>query len=289
MGCRLARLCLTVALVCGFLTMATSAHRQRIVSLIPAVTELLFAIGAGDEVVGVSNYDRVPDAVRTRTRVGGLVDPATETILALRPTLVVVYETQAELRTALDAAGIRTFRYQHDSIASLADTITRLGEATGHTREGQALWTAMNQEFSAIRERTADMPRPRVLFVTGRQPGVLQGLYVAGGAGFLNEVVQLAGGQNVFADVNRASAQVNVEEIMTHRPDVIVEVWATRRFAPGGARRERDLWNRLGALPAVRTNRVFEMTDERLVVPGPRLPQGIRLLAKLLHPNVEGL
>jgi iron complex transport system substrate-binding protein len=289
MGRRLACFWLVGVLVCGLTTPSWSADRHRIVSLIPAVTEFLFAIGAGDDVVGVSNYDRVPDAVRTRRRVGGLLDPSTETILALRPTLAVVYETQANLRTALEASGIRVLLYRHNSIASLSDTIAALGEATGRRREALALWTAMDREFSAIQSRTAKLPRPRVLFVVGRQPGTLNGLYVAGGQGFLHEVVQLAGGDNVFADIHRASAQISVEEVIVHRPDVIMEVWTGRRFTSDEARHERELWNRLPAVPAVRTNRVYEISDERPVVPGPRLPQGIRLLAKLLHPNVEGL
>src|SRR5216684_1799325 len=122
----------------------------RVISLIPAVTEMLFAMGAGPDVIGVGSFDRFPAEVSSRQKVGGLLDPNTERILTLRPTLVVIYETQVELRDRLAAAGIRTWPYRHGSIASIYDTIQGLGVALGRTADADALTRRMQQRVADI-------------------------------------------------------------------------------------------------------------------------------------------
>jgi len=260
------------------------AHRpQRIVSLIPAATEMLFAIGAGADVVGVSSFDRFPVEATTRPRVGALLDPDTERILSLRPTLVVVYDTQTELRTQLDRAAIPTFRYRHGSVADIYDTIRSLGAAVDRAQNAEAVVVRMRADIAAV---TASVQGRRVptLFVVGRDPGTLQHVYVAGGAGFLNELVELAGGSNVFGDIARQALEVSTEQLLARRPDVIVELWPDGSLDQRMRESERAAWNALSALPAVKAHRIIEITDDRLAIPGPRLPAGIRLLAAALHP-----
>jgi ABC-type Fe3+-hydroxamate transport system substrate-binding protein len=113
----------------------TGSAPQRIVSLVPAVTEMLFAIGAGPHVVAVSSYDEFPAEVKALPKVGALLDPDTERILALRPDLVVVYGSQSELETQLARARLRTFSYRHGGITTTLDTIRDVGVATSHPRE----------------------------------------------------------------------------------------------------------------------------------------------------------
>src|SRR5713101_8993934 len=128
-----ARRVLIMVLALGAVLTAAPQPRPRVISLIPAVTEMLFAMGAGADVIGVSSFDRFPPEVSSRQKVGGLLDPDTERILTLRPTLVVIYDTQVELRDRLAAAGIRTWPYRHGSVASIYDTIRDLGNALGRT------------------------------------------------------------------------------------------------------------------------------------------------------------
>ncbi len=275
---------LIIALALG--VVLTAAPRPaRVVSLIPAVTEMLFAMGAGSDVIGVSSFDRFPGEVSSRQKVGGLLDPDTERILTLRPTLVVIYETQVELRDRLAAAGVPTWPYRHGSIASIYDTILGLGHALGRTADAEALTRRMQQEVADVRGALRAQPAVPTLFVIGRDVGALQHLDVAGGDGFLNEIVELAGGINVFRDVARPAVEASTELVLARRPEAILELWVNRRLDAATRQREVAVWNALPAVPAVHNHRIFEINDERLAVPGPRLPNGIRLFASLLHPD----
>jgi iron complex transport system substrate-binding protein len=246
---------------------------------------MLFAMGAGPDVIGVSSFDRFPAEVSSRQSVGGLLDPNTERILTLRPTLVVIYETQVDLRDRLAAAGIRTWPYRHGSVASIYDTILGLGKRLGRTADAEALARRMQQEIADIKNALHEKLAIPTLFVIGRDVGALQRLDVAGGEGFLNEIVELAGGVNAFRDIARPAVDASTEQVLARRPEAILELWVNRRLDAATRQREVAVWNALPALPAVRNHRIFEINDERLAVPGPRLPDGIRLFASLLHPG----
>src|SRR5713226_9426915 len=209
-----ARRVLILGLALG-VVLSAAPQPARVVSLIPAVTEMLFAMGAGPDVIGVSSFDRFPAEVSSRQPVGGLLDPNTERILTLRPTLVVIYETQVELRDRLAAAGIRTWPYRHGSVASIYDTIQGLGVALGRTADADALTRRMQQRVADITGALREQPAVPTLFVIGRDAGALQHLDVAGGDGFLNEIVELAGGINVFRDIARPAVDASTEQVLT--------------------------------------------------------------------------
>ena len=263
---------------------APQARPTRIVSLIPAVTEMLFAIGAGDQVVGVGSFDHYPPAVEKLPRVGALLDPDLERILALRPDLVIVYGSQADLRQQLDRGKIPVFVYSHAGLADVTQTMRELGERVGRVREATEAAKQVETALEAIRRRAAALPKPRVLLVFGRESGALRGIYASGGVGFLNDMLQIAGGVNVLEDVNRQSLQATTELILARRPDVIIELRGTRA-SEDEARAMRADWNGLKSVPAVRSGRVYLIADERVVVPGPRVADGTRLLAVALHPD----
>lgn len=258
---------------------------QRIVSLVPALTEVLFAIGAGSQVVAVSSFDDFPAAVRTLPRVGALLDPDTERILSLRPDLVVVYGSQSDLETQLRRPGIRTYSYRHGGIRTIVETIRELGQVTGRDREAQRLTADLERRLDAVRAAVRGRPRPRVLLVFERQPKTLREVYASGGRGFLHEILEIAGGQNAFADVDRESVQPTSETMLARAPDVILEVRSDGLIAEREVAGERAVWSALSALPAVRTNRVHFLSGSYLVVPGPRLAQAAEAMARALHPG----
>ena len=279
------RPCLAACL--GLLLAALVAHAQsparRIVSLVPAVTEMLFAIGAGPQVVGVSSYDREPRDVDRLPRVGALLDPDLERILSLRPDLVVIYGSQDDLRTQLGRTGTPVFPYRHGRLAGIYDTLRRLGERTGHPGEAGAAIRRLSDELAAVRSRVAPHPKPRVLLVIGRDPSALRNMFVSGGIGFLHEVLEIAGGANVFADMSRESVQVSVEQVLARRPDVVIELRAAGDEASDadGARH----WMTLSSVPAVRNGRVHLLHGSDLVVPGPRIGRAAERIAGVLHPG----
>jgi cobalamin transport system substrate-binding protein len=273
-----------------FLVGAPQAQRRnaassprRIVSLVPAITEMLFAMGAGPQVVAVSSYDTFPPEVTALPKVGALLDPDTERILALRPDLVVVYGSQSELHMQLERAGLRAFSYRHGGIASTLDTMRQIGLATGHRQEGDNLVSSIQARLDAVRARVKGRPQPRTLLVFDRQPGTLRDVYASGGKGFLHEMLTIAGGQNVFADVSRESAQPSIETLLARAPDVILEVRAMGLAENTPA--ESDVWSPLSSVPAVRNRRVHLMVGDYLVVPGPRLAIATETFARVLHPE----
>lgn len=279
----------TLAVALWLVDVGHAQPPARIVSIVPAVTEMLFGIGAGDLVVGVSSFDRHPPEVREVTRVGGLVDPDIERVLGLRPDLVVVYATQEELRGQLARAGIEMFVYRHGGgLAEVADTIRRLGTLTGRSTGAEALATQIEQRLAAVRARVAGRPRPRTLLVFDRQISTLRGIYASGGIGFLHEMLEAAGGANVFDAVARESVQVNIETLLARAPDVIVELRMADDLTPEAASREAATWSQLPTLPAVRNGKVFLLTGDAFVVPGPRIVDATEQLARILHPEAFG-
>ena len=278
-----------IAVICavllGALAVSAQTSATRIVSLVPALTEMLFAIGAGSQVIAVSNYDDFPPAVRTLPRVGALLDPDTERILAFRPGLVITYGSQSQLESQLMRAGIRSFSYRHGGIATVLETIRDLGVTTGHTMEADRVVRDIRASLDAVRGRVQGRPRPKTLLVFERQPGRLQQLYVSGGRGFLHEMLEAAGGTNVFADVDRESVQPSSETLLARAPDVIIEVRANGLIAASEVARERNVWSALPAIPAVRNKRTYLLEGQYLVVPGPRLAQATEAFARVLHPE----
>jgi iron complex transport system substrate-binding protein len=258
---------------------------QRIVSLVPAVTEMVYAIGAGPQMIGVSSYDAYPPAVTKLPRVGALIDPDTERILALRPDLVITYGSQSELEAQFARAGIRTFSYRHGGIATVLQSIRDLGVATGHRAEAQQVAADLQRRLDAVHARVKDRPRPRTLLVIERQARSLRGMYVSGGIGFLHEILEAAGGRNVFGDVKRESVQPSQETLIVRAPEVILEVRATGLLDASAVGGERAVWQSLPSLPAVRDGRVHLLSGDYLVVPGPRLAQAAETIARTLHPE----
>lgn len=257
---------------------------KRIVSLIPAVTEMLFAIGAGPQVVAVSSFDRYPPEVTKLRRVGALLDPDVERILSLRPDLVAVYASQSDLRTQLERAKIPVYVYSHAGLADVFVTLKQIGERVGHARAAADLARSIQSRLDAIRRRVASRARPRTLVVFDREALTLRGIYASGGVGFIHDMVGAAGGDNVFADVKQQSVQATTELILARRPDAILELRGDPITAEMKSK-EIDVWRALASLPAVRNSRVFFLDDQKTVVPGPRVAEGVDLIAHTLHPD----
>jgi iron complex transport system substrate-binding protein len=266
-------------------TTAVSAQSRRIVSLVPAVTEMLFAVGAGPQVVAVSSFDDFPPDVKTLPRVGALLDPDVERILALRPDLVVSYGSQTDLRMQLGRAGVPVYSYRHSGMAGIHETLQGVGRATGRQAEADRLSQRIRTGLEAIRARVKGRPRPRTLLVFERDPLTLRGIYVSGGRGFLHEMLETAGGVNVFADMAREAVQPSQELLIARAPDVIIEVRATGLIAAGATAEDRKAWAALASIPAIRSGRVYFLSGDHMLVPGPRVAQGVESFARALHPE----
>jgi len=264
---------------------APTAGATRIVSLVPAVTEMIYAMGGGDRVAGVSSYDRFPPEVASKPRVGALIDPDFERILSLRPDLLVVYGSQTDLIARLTRAQLPVLVYRHAGLPGVMVTIRQVGQRIGLGAQADQLASRIDDDLDDVRRRVAGRPRPRTALIFGREEGSLRGVYASGGIGFMHDLLETAGGTDVFADVSRENLQATTEILIARAPDVILEVRPAEGWTPDRIAKERALWRALPSLPAVRTNRVYLLADDRLSVPGPRVAEAARMIAAALHPG----
>jgi len=257
----------------------------RIVSLVPNVTEMLFSVGAGSQVVGVSSYDDFPPETKALPRVGALLDPDTERILSLRPDLVVVYGSQTELEGQFTRAGIRVYPYRHGGVDSILQAVRDVARLTGHAADGDRVVREVRSQLDAVRLRVRGQRRPRAMLVIGRDAGALRGVYVSGGVGFLHELLDIAGGDDVFGDIKREAAQPSNETMIVRAPEVIIELHPGEQPLADALQKERASWNLLASVPAVRTGRVHLLYGGYLLAAGPRIGRAAETLAHVLHPD----
>ena len=245
---------------------------------------MLFAIGAGGQVAGVSSYDKFPPETLSKPKVGALIDPDFERILSLKPDLVIVYGTQTDLIARLDRAHVPMFKYEHAGLADITSTIRKIGERITRAAAANTLADRLERDFEDIRRSVAGKPRPKAVLIFGREPGTLRGIYASGGVGFMHDMLVLAGGTDIFSDVKRQSLQATTELLLARAPEVVIEVhsgdpWPADRIQI----RRSDSWKALASLPAVRAGRVHELVDDRLSIPGPRVAEAVRLLVSALR------
>jgi iron complex transport system substrate-binding protein len=247
----------------------------RVVSLSPATTEALFAIGAGPSVVGRSRYcDFPPEALRVPV-VGGWVDADLEAVLQLAPDLVVgsVGPAAAGLARSLGARGIVTWFPPVESVDAIRDMIEGLGDRTGHGAEARRVAGDLEARAQAVERAVAAEPAPRVLAVVGVEPVV-----AAGPGSFLDELVRRARGVDALA-TGSAWQVLGLEKLVELDPDVILDSSAGMGGAPV------PLGRAWGTLRAVREGHVVKL-DARVPRPGPRVVESLALIAHALHPGV---
>lgn len=252
---------------------------RRVVSLAPSLTEIAFAVGAGDRLVGVTDYCDFPSEAREKPRIGGIYTPNLEAILNLRPDLVLATTegNREEHVRALGRLGLPVYVVRPVDFAGVLESIARVGGLLGHDAAARALVERMRGEAGAIARAVASARRPRVLYVLWGNP-----LIVPGRETLVTELVRRAGGDSVTGDEPLAYPRFSLEEALARRPEVVV--LALHGDVAVDARLRE--WPSLTVLPAVREGRVHAIEDDLLHRPGPRVIDGLRALARLLHPGV---
>jgi ABC-type Fe3+-hydroxamate transport system substrate-binding protein len=251
----------------------SSAHR--IVSLNPTTTEILFAIGANARMVGRSKWDSWPDSAKYVPAVGDALRPNVEAVLAAKPDLVLLYASN-DNRTAarqLRAAGIKTVSFKIDQIAGFEKGTLLLGQLTGEEARAKTVVDSVQATLERVRQATARVPKVSVFYHTWEKP-----IITIGRGSFLNELVEIAGGRNVYGDLDAVAPVVTMEDVVARNPDVILvgPPVDKRMFAS-------TIWQ---AVPAVKRHRVFAY--DTMVVGRPSVTLGMAAvnLANLLHPGI---
>jgi iron complex transport system substrate-binding protein len=256
---------------------ASAASSQRIVSLTPSVTEMLFAIGAGDQVVGVSQYCDYPPQVARLPRVGSFLTPNLEAIVALRPTLVIGIGLSSETREvrALREMGSDVMLVKDESVGEIEDGIRAIGDRIGRANEARALVASLDAQINRVREQIASMPRDRVLMLVGHEP-----LIGVGAGTFLDDLLTLANSDNLAASTGQQWPKLNAEFVIAMRPDIILD--GQMGSDPASPAR---YWERYSSVPAVRNHRVYGYPQDPILHAGPRIGTSLHMLAAMIHPR----
>jgi ABC-type Fe3+-hydroxamate transport system substrate-binding protein len=259
---------------------------QRIVSTTPSITEILYALGLGDRVVGVTRFCNYPPEARLKPKIGDYINPNLEAIASLRPDLVVVQTNPVRLAERLGALKLRTLEVNQENVAAIYRSISVIGEAAGVAPRATVLNATLRAKLEEIRKQAAPLRRTRVMFVVGRAPNRLDGLIVVGKTSYLSEIVALAGGDNVFGDAVASYPQVSLEEVIARNPEVILDfgdMADTSSVTEEHKRAVVNLWQRASSVQAVRNRRVYPVAADIFVVPGPRAADAAREIFTRLH------
>jgi iron complex transport system substrate-binding protein len=248
---------------------------KRIVSLSPATTEILFTIGAGSRLVGRSRYDLWPDSARLVPDLGDGMRPNVEAVLGVRPDLVVLYASQDNHNAAdrFRAAGINTLSLRMDRIANFRRVTALLGALLHDSARAQTVIDSVQQTLDSVRRATASAPHPTVFWHIWDSP-----LITIGSGSFMNELVEIAGARNVYADLTGASGQISLEDVAHRDPDFVLA-------GPEGAR-QINSDPRWRIVRAARDGKIIVVDTGMVARPSVRLGEAAVSLAKALHPGL---
>jgi len=271
--------------VFGDQSVSNNPSFQRIISLAPSTTEILFALGLGDRIVGVTCYCDYPPAAQKIEKIGGYVDPSYEAIVALKPDLVVLLTSHRDIKVQLEKMKIRTLTVPHKSIGDIHEAIRLIGEATGKSGEAQTLINDLNQRTQTVKKTIEKQPCSRVIVCIGRdmKSSQLSGMCMAGHDAFYNEIIELAGGTNVCNDLSVAYPLLSAEGVVQLNPDVIIDLIG--KTDENSTDKIKSQWNQLSTISAVRNKQVFVIMGNHALRPGPRYIEFLEQMARLLHSN----
>lgn len=267
------------------------APPKRIVSVVPSVTETLFALGLGDRVVGVSDYCKYPPEANRLPRLGGLYNPNIERIIELRADLAVLLREHHELAEKLARAGIETLTVDHASVAGILDSFEKIAGRCGVSEAGKELRARSEERLEKMRVTQGDTP-VSVLMVLDRDLGErnVREVYAAGRNRYFNDLLRLAGATNVLADAASAVPTLSREGILEANPDVIIDLSSLGAVPPEEAAELEKLYRHdwdsfTDSLAAVRDGRVYPILVDYATIPGPRFVAFAELLSEVLHPR----
>jgi iron complex transport system substrate-binding protein len=260
---------------------ALDGHPMRIVALAPSITETLYFLGLGERVVGVSKFSSHPPEAALKPRVGSYIDLNVESIISLSPDLVIgtADGNQPGVVDLLEQAGIEVFIVNPRSIRQVVDTIATLGRVCGLPKKAKVLSVRLSQRIDRVVKKTALRTKPSVFLQINLRP-----IMTVNKNTFLNDLIQMAGGTNMARDEPISYPRVSLEEVIRKKPELIIISSMERGGRFEKARRE---WLKWTSIPAVKNGRVHLIDSDLIDRPSPRIVEGLEILARLIHPEVN--
>jgi iron complex transport system substrate-binding protein len=276
-------LCFSIVLLAG-----CGGPKAGVVSLTPGITETLYALGAGDQLVGVSGDSDYPADVRTLPRVGDRYQPDMEALQLLSPSLVFSSRTDRALADWCMESQAGFFTVNLDTLAGLEQDLTFLGGLIGASSAAARLYGEIDADLAAVRGRVAEKARVRALLIVDRAPGKLEGMAAAGGVSLISELAAVAGCENVFGEEQRPALEVSQEEIRGVAPEVIIELRPGQSLTENQRQEVYNAWKRLEGVPAAENGRIYVMNQTHALRAGPRVGEIAGALADLVYGEEMG-
>jgi len=256
---------------------------ERVITMSPAITEIVFALGQGHRVAGVSDYTTYPPEADDLPRCGGYVNPNFEIILSLSPDLIITHGRPGDFGKFGERYGIDILPMEIDDLESIYDTIRVTGDMLDCESDAQELVERMERRVSEIADAAqAGRPGVETLLVVGRDPSSLREVHVVGPGGFLHDFLVLAGGENIMADLGRQYGSVSKEIVAERNPEVIIELHGEGMMEDEERRRYLRVWQDMSTLPAVKNERIYVIEETFAMLPGPRSVKIAERMAEIL-------
>jgi iron complex transport system substrate-binding protein len=259
---------------------------QKIISLAPSITEILFALELGDRIVGVTDYCDYPEAAKSKPRVASYTTPNLEKLVSLQPDLILAESIHEKtVLPALEKLGFTLFVTKATSITTVLNNITVIGQLNGKSKTATLLVTNLASRVKAVSIKTEGLSadkQPRVLYVVWHQP-----VWTMGSNTFIDDLIKTAGGINIYSNDFQESRVVSLESIISKNPQVII----VTGMATSGDLIYTSIKSeeRLRSTDAMKNNRIYKISDANLIErPGPRIVNGLDEMAKLIHPEIFG-
>ena len=266
----------------------TSSNAQpnkphRIVSLAPNLTEILFALGLDEKIVAVSSDSDYPPDAANKNKVGTFWQPNTEVIITSRPDLVITlwFPQQKAVADTLNRLGYQVLTLKIEKVEELSTAIQKIGTATASRQQADQLVKNIKNQISNLQLKLSSTNKVKVLWVVQPEP-----LRVAGRNTFINELIELAGGENAIGPTIAQYPQIGTEELLVCGAEIIIQSAMGKRNIQEQQKAAESFWNRWPSLPAVKKNSIYVLEPGTILRLGPRLPQGIELIARCLHPDI---
>lgn len=256
---------------------------KRVISTAPSITEMIYAMGAEDLLVGVTSYCDYPPEATSKPIIGDFASPSIEAILRQKPSLLIVLAGRRDLEDKLAPFGIPMLVLEHESIEKIFQSLEILGRVLGKEREAEDLITQSRNRLAKVHARLLGRPVKKVLFLVGRNLGTLSDIYAVGSEGYLGELIRMAGGTSIFPNLLSAYPKVSIEEILVQNPEIIIDMSHSDRPSAEDEGPVRELWSRFPMIEAVKQNNVHVVDSDIFLIPGPRVVDAVEMLAEIIH------
>jgi iron complex transport system substrate-binding protein len=243
---------------------------QRVISLSPNLTEMIYDMGAQDQLVGDTDYCKFPPEAQKKEKIGGWVNPNIEKMVSLKPDLIVALKFHDKAVNTLKKLKMNVVVLNCDSVEDILASYSQLGKLLGHEKQAEAARQSLVARLEKIKQRAKGKKPVAVLFVVGRTPGTVDQVYAVGGKNFINELIEMAGGVNVMVDAMTGYPLVSKEELIQRNPDLIVDSVLSHELKARKVENQ-SAWDQMPVLKAVQQKHVYYFLDEDFLIPGPSM------------------